>query len=140
MTPKVIDIFRSEGSKINESKMNELVNTALDIHLSKTYAEIRELCEFGVSDNYYIYENMITHIKNTNFAPAENNMNTLLKTTVFSNIALVTALNKVQPQAMRSIASVEVKKDPSAPYSNEVMTRLNVEWAREYFDHLKASK
>ncbi len=140
VTPKVIDIFRSEGAKINDTKMNELVHTALDIHLAKTYAEIRELCEFGVSDNYYIYENMITHIKNTNFAPAESNMNTLLKTTVFSNIALVTALNKVQPQAMRSIASVEVKKDPSTPYSNEVMTRLNVEWAHEYYDHLRASK
>lgn len=140
VTPKVIDIFRSEGAKINDSKMNELVHTALDIHLSKTYSEIRELCEYGVSDNYYIYENMITHIKNTNFAPAENNMNTLLKTTVFSNIALVTALNKVQPQAMRSIASVEVKKDPSTPYANEVMTRLNVEWAREYYDHLRSSK
>lgn len=141
ITPKVIDIFRSEGAKLNESKMDELVHTALDIHLSKTYAEIRELCEFGVSDNYYIYENMITHIKNTSFAPAEKNMNTLLKTTVFSNIALVTAIEKVQPQAMRSIASVESKKkDVWAPYSNEVMTRLNVEWAREYYDHLRAAK
>jgi hypothetical protein len=140
VTPKVIDIFRSEGSKLNDSKMNELVRTALDIHLSKTYGEIRELCEFGVSDNYYIYENMITHIKNSNFAPAEKNMNTLLKTTVFSNIALVTALEKIQPQAMRSIASVEKKKDVSAPYSNELMTRLNVEWAREYFDHLRSAK
>lgn len=140
ITPKVIDIFRSEGSKLNDSKMNELVRTALDIHLSKTYAEIRELCEYGVSDNYYIYENMITHIKNSNFAPAEKNMNTLLKTTVFSNIALVTAVEKIQPQAMRSIASVEKKKDVSVPYSNELMTRLNVEWAREYFDHLRSAK
>lgn len=140
ITPKVIDIFRTEGVKLNDSKMNELVHTALDIHLSKTYAEIRELCEYGVSDNYYIYENMITHIKNSNFAPAEKNMNTLLKTTVFSNIALVTALEKIQPQAMRSIASVEKKRDVSAPYSNELMTRLNVEWAREYFDHLRSAK
>jgi hypothetical protein len=141
VTPKVIDIFRSEGAKLNDSKMNEMVHAALDIHLSKTYGEIRELCEFGVSDNYYIYENMITHIKNSNFAPVEKNMNTLLKTTVFSNIALVTALEKIQPQAMRSIASMETKKkDVSAPYSNELMTRLNVEWAREYFDHLRSAK
>lgn len=141
INPKVIDIFRSEGVKLNDSRMNELVHTALDIHLSKTYAEIRELCEFGVSDNYYVYENMITHIKNSSFVPAEKNMNTLLKTTVFSNIALVTALEKIQPQAMRSIASVESKKkDASAPYSNELMARLNVEWAREYFDHLRSAK
>lgn len=140
VNPKVVDIMRGEGSKLTESRMNELVHSAMDLHLSKTYNEIRELCEFGVSDNYYIYENMITHIKNTNFPAAPTNMNTLLKTTVFSNIALVTALEKVQATPMRSIASVEVKKDTSLPYSNEVMARLNVEWAREYYDHLKAAK
>lgn len=140
VTPKVIDIFRSEGTKINSSKMNELVHTAIDTHLSKTYSEIRELCEFGVSDNYYIYENMITHIKNTQFTPSASNMNTLLKTTVFSNFALVTSLNKSQPQLMRSIASAELKKDLATPFSNEVITRLNVEWAREYYDYLRVAK
>lgn len=140
VTPKVIDIFRSQKAEMTEVKMNEMVHGALDIHLSKTYAEIRELCELGVSDNYYIYENLITHIKNSSFAPIEKNMNTLLKTTVFSNIALVTALEKIQITPMRTIASVQSKKDVSAPYSNELMTRLNVEWAREYYDHLRASK
>jgi hypothetical protein len=139
-TPRVIDIFRSQASTMTDAKMDEMVHTALDIHLSKTYAEIRELCEQGVSDNYYIYENLITHIKNSSFGPQEKNMNTLLKTTVFSNIALVTALEKIQVTPMRSIASVEAKKDTSVPYSNELMTRLNVEWAHEYYDHLKSSK
>lgn len=71
VTPKVVDILRSEGVGINDSKMNELVHKALDIHLTKTYSEIRELCEFGVSDNYYVYENLITHIKSSSFPPAE---------------------------------------------------------------------
>ncbi len=140
VTPKVVDIFRNEGSKISDSKMDEVVHKALDIHLSKTYAEIRELCEYGVSDNYYIYENLITHIKNSDFKPADKNMNTLLKTTIFSNIALVTSLDKIQATPMRSIASVETKNEAQAPYANEVMSRLSVEWAREYFDHLKSSK
>ena len=137
VTPKVIDIFRSESKSITDAKMNEIAHKALDIHLAKTYSEIRELCEFGVSDNYYIYENLITHIKNSSFPPAEKNMDTLLKTTLFSNIALVTSLEKIQATPMRSIASVETKnRDSAASYSNEVMTRLNVEWAREYFESL----
>jgi hypothetical protein len=140
VTPKVIDIVRSQGQTMNEAKIDEMVHTAIDIHLSKTYAEIRELCEFGVSDNYYIYENLITHIKNSTFQPAEKNMNTLLKTTVFSNIALETTLDKIQATPMRSIASIAPKKDTSAPYSKELMTRLNVEWANEYFNYLKSSK
>lgn len=140
VTPRVIDIFLSQAQTMSEGKMNELVHTAIDIHLSKTYAEIRELCEYGVSDNYYVYENLITHIKNSSFQPAAKNMNTLLKTTVFSNIALVTALEKIQATPMRSIASTETKKDVSTPYSKELMTRLNVEWANEYFNYLKSSK
>jgi hypothetical protein len=125
---------------MNDVKMDEMVHKAIDIHLTKTYSEIRELCENGVSDNYYVYENLITHIKTTSFTAAEKNMNTLLKTTVFSNIALVTALEKIQATPMRSIASIESKKDVSVPYSNELMTRLNVEWAQEYFNYLKTSK
>lgn len=141
VTPRVIDIFRSEAKTMTDTKMNELARKALDIHLAKTYGEIRELCEFGVSDNYYVYENLITHIKNSSFPPAEKNMDTLLKTTLFSNIALVTSLEKIQATTMRSIASVEPKvRDNSLSYSNEVMTRLNVEWAREYFESLKSSK
>ena len=141
VTPRVVDIFRSEGAKMNDTKMNEMVHKAIDIHLSKTYAEIRELCEFGVSDNYYIYENLITHIKNSDFRATDKNMNTLLKTTIFSNISLVTSLDRIQATPMRSIASVEPKsKESSAPYANEVMSRLSVEWAKEYFDHLKSSK
>ena len=136
VTPKVVDIFRSDKSDMNDFKMNELVHKALDIHLAKTYSEIRELCEFGVSDNYYIYENLITHIKNSSFPPAEKSMDTLLKTTIFSNMALVTSIDKIQATPMRSIASVEAKSK-DASYSNEVMTRLNVEWAKEYFESLK---
>lgn len=137
VTPKVVDVMRSEN-EMTEFKMNELVHRALDIHLSKTYTEIRELCEYGVSDNYYIYENLITHIKNSDFKADRQNMNTLLKTTVFSNIALVTSMEKIQAMPMRSIASVKEKE--TSTYANELMTRLNVEWAKEYFDHLKMSK
>jgi hypothetical protein len=140
VAPKVIDIFRSEVTTINDSKMNAIVHKAIDIHLANTYSEVRELCEFGASNNYYIYENLITHIKNSDFKPVTKNMNTLLKTTIFSNIALVTSLDKIQATPMRSIASVVTTKGNSTPYANEVMARLSVEWAKEYFDHIKTAK
>ena len=137
VNPKVIDKFRSEGKSLSPFKMNEIVQSALDIHLTKTYSEIRQLCEFGVSDNYYIYENLITHIKSNSFLPAEKNLNTLLKTTLFSNLAIVTSIQKNQKEVGRSIASVESNNSKKkSPYSSEVMTRLNVEWAQEYFEYI----
>jgi hypothetical protein len=65
-------------------------------------------------------------------------MNTLLKTTLFSNMALMTSLEKQNRSSLgRSIASIEEEK--KIPYSNEVMARLNVNWANQYFDYIKKS-
>jgi len=141
VTPKVIDIIRSSGDYLNSFAVNELVHKALDIHLAKTYSEIRELCEYGVSDNYYIYENLITHIKNNKFEADNKNMNTLLKTTIFSNIALMTSLNGHNKAVTsgRSIASV-VNESKKMTYASEVMARLNVNWANQYFDFIKESR
>lgn len=139
VTPRVIDIIRSSGPTISDFAVNELVHKALDIHLAKTYSEIRELCEYGVSDNYYIYENLITHIKNNKFEADSKNMNTLLKTTIFSNMALMTSLEAHNTQAPgRSIASAEASKKSN--YTAEVMARLNVNWAGQYFDFIKVSR
>lgn len=137
ITPRVIDIIRGGKGPVSNFAINETVHKALDLHLSKTYSEIRELCEFGVSDNYYIYENLITHIKNNKFEADSSNMNILLKTTIFSNMALMTSLEKrtTVKASGRSIASDQSEKK-KGPYVNEIMTRLNITWAEQYFDFI----
>lgn len=137
-TPRVIDVIRGSKETVTDFAVNEMVHKALDIHLSKTYNEIRELCEYGVSDNYYIYENLITHIKNNKFDADSANMNTLLKTTVFSNQALMASLEKqtsAKKMAGRAIASVGAETK-NGPYVGEIMARLNVGWAGQYFDFI----
>ena len=139
IAPKVIDIIKSSPEKMSGMAINELVNKAIEIHLAKTYSEIRELCEYGVSDNYFVYENLITHIKNNKFEAGPQNMNTLLKTTVFSNIALINSLDKENtPARGRSIASVG-SEEKVFPYSNEVITRMSVPWVNQYFNYIKES-
>jgi hypothetical protein len=131
--PRVVDIIKS--NKINnEGEVNELVKKAIDLHLTKTFYEITELCENGSSDNYYIYENLITHIKTNQFAPSNENMMTLLKTTVFSNMALIKSLDNQKTNVGRSIASTNVETNA---LNVEIMSKMNVEWANEYFKNLK---
>ncbi|MDD4975428.1 MAG: hypothetical protein PHY93_13800 [Bacteriovorax sp.] len=140
VTPKVIDVIKSSSRPMSDFAVNELIHKALDIHLAKTYSEIRELCEYGVSDNYYIYENLITHIKNNKFDAGNKNMNILLKTTIFSNIALMTSLDKHNGTTPgRSIASMPNDEKKNS-YATEVMARLNVTWANQYFDYIKAAR
>jgi hypothetical protein len=136
-TPRIIDVIRGGKEPASNFVINETVHKALDLHLSKTYSEIRELCDYGVSDNYYIYENLITHIKNNKFDADSSNMNILLKTTIFSNMALMTSLEKqtTEKPLGRSIASVQAEKK-KGPYVSEIMTRLNITWAEQYFDFI----
>ncbi len=136
-TPRVIDVINSMKDGATDSAITEVMQNAINIHLSKTYTELRELCDFGSSNNYYIYENLTTHVKNNKFSATTDNMNILLKTTIFSNRALLTSLSKDKPiQIGRSIAS---EKRPF-PYSDEVIARLNVPWANDYFKFIKETK
>jgi hypothetical protein len=67
-------------------------------------------------------------------------MNTLLKTTLFSNIALSSSIEK-HPKTRasgRSIASIQ-NEDKKGTYASEVIARLNVSWANQYFDYIKES-
>ncbi len=130
--PRVIDIIKSK--KVGEiSEVSDLVKKAVDIHLTKTYHEITELCEYGSSDNYFIYENLITFVKSSEFNPSKENMNILLKTSVFSNMAILSSLENQKEKMGRTIASTEKK---SSHYTDELMSKMNVEWSNEYFKNL----
>jgi hypothetical protein len=136
--PKVIDQLIANYDQLTNDKVNEFVHQAIDIHLSKTYTEIRELCEYGVSDNYYVYENLITHIKNNDFAAGKENLKTLLKTTLFSNTILMNSIEQksvaTQGRSLASVSSETSSKNfKKLDYTQEVINRLNVSWARDYF-------
>lgn len=136
-TPKVIDILKNNKEKLTDSAVNELMQNAVNIHLTKTYTELRELCDYGTSSNYYIYENLITHIKQEKFPASTANMNILLKTTLFSNRAILTSFYREQPTKQgRSIASEKSK----ILFSDEIISRMKVPWANDYFNYLKETK
>lgn len=131
--PRVVDIL-NQKSGLTNSDMGELIQEALNIHLEKTYFELSELCEYGSSDNYYIYENVSTHIKTSSFSPNEENVKILLKTTVFSNMAILNSLEKQNGKMGRSIASTAPNGNI---YTNDLFKKLNITWAQDYFKDLK---
>ncbi len=122
----VLDEIRKNPKKIN-SKIEE----ALSNKLATISGEIKELCQHGVSDNYYIFENLYSHITTNKFDASKENLNILLKTTVFYNQALINSVNKKQGHS-RSIAS-----DDSQLTINDVVNRFKVDWSREYYKSLK---
>lgn len=126
--PKAIDSIASENMSDEEAR--KIVQSAINIHVSKTFSELNELCDTGSSTNYYIYENLITHIKTRSKLKANNEgLKVLFKTTLFSNMVIEKSMTKNQKRKSRGIASFAKQQS----YNSEVMKRLEVNWAENYF-------
>tara|TARA_R110002072_G_scaffold64203_4_gene159581 strand:- start:20024 stop:20935 length:912 start_codon:yes stop_codon:yes gene_type:complete len=129
-SPRVVDILRT-NNEVSSKKTHEIVTNALKVHLKKTYDEIYELCETGTSENYYIFENMITSVNRNQklFSPSSENLQKYFKVTVFSNIALMKSLEKsVHTTSSRAPASAIRPVN----YSKAITSRMKANWAYDY--------
>lgn len=128
--PTVIEYFNQNKN----SSLGILVKKAIDIHVDKTYNELSELCEFGSSDNYYAFENLAGFVNtNKKFSQNEKNLKSLMKTTLFSNKAIISSLNALKDKKERGPASLQLKSD----FFDQVVSRLGVEWSKSYFFQLE---
>ena len=128
--PLVIDLVRKKGV----SSFPKIVQNALGVHLDKIYGELTELCESGFSENYYNYENLITISKmRSGFISSKENMKTLLKSTIFSNMALINSLKSSEDSRLKRRPS---SITPNELYRDEVMKRLKVSWTLQYFERV----
>lgn len=120
---------------INEkttSKFSEFFKTGYSVHVAKTYKELSELCEKGQTDNYYIFENLMTYFKShPDFKDDKKAMKSILKSTIFANMALIKSLN-MQVEADRKVASVNYNS-----FEEEILGRLEAKWVRNYFETMK---
>lgn len=135
-TPRLYDIMKNEGVASAQKNFNK----ALGVHITKTYKELTELCESGTSENYYNYENLTTHIRREGqeFSPTKGSLKILLKTTVFSNMALIESLNKDVSRGR--IPASALNDDLHDFYQDGIMQSLGVEWTKSYINQLKSVK
>lgn len=132
--PTVGDMIKK--GNMSKEETDAILYAALDTHLKKTYSEIQELCEYGNSNNYYNYENLMTFVKGDHkLSKNAESAQTLLQTTIFSNISLKKSIFKNSKKAQsRGIASVQGNQDQV--FEQEIVQRLGVNWSIEYFDQL----
>ena len=137
--PKVSEVMNNdESAKLYSDGVSEVMNKAISLHVMKTYRELSELCEVGTSDNYYAYENLLGHIERHEQSrdPVSQNVKTLFKTTLFSNMAIINSLwSGNAPTRARGPASVKKKSDGN--YQQAVLKRFGVEWVEDYFNNQK---
>jgi len=123
--PQAIDLMKD--SRL-ESR-SKILSKAINIHLVKTYQELTELCEYGTSDNYYSYINLMNSIKVNPFPATDENMAVLLKTSLISNYALQESLKKISINKNNRSPASSVN---SPKYEQEIFNRMNINWADNY--------
>lgn len=126
-SPTVWEVATTQEQK-SPQDLEKITQQAINIHVSKIYQEIHELCDSGSSDNYYIFENLITHVKTHGpFNPDIKGMEILMRTGLFVNTALIESLSR-----HRQGSKVVARNLPPATFG-EVLGRLEVPWAWNYF-------
>jgi hypothetical protein len=136
LRPRVIDLVSKHEANEIVAKTQEALTSALTIHVHKTHSELSELCEFGVSENYFIFENLAGHFQRYSTGPSIDNLRVLLKTSLFYNHALIKAMKLEQISSGRTPASAQAKNLKAFDYGNEGLERFGSTWTKNYFDNL----
>ena len=128
----------SRSETLKDIKADQyFLQKALSIHTEKIYSELVELCQYGSSDNYYAYENLMTHIKRhpQKFSPTPQNLQILLKTTIFANkVILSTLKEQLTPDISRGPASLQSSGNP---WLKKTMKKNNLNWFERYIHSVK---
>lgn len=114
----------------NDQKIDQIpyqIQLAINIHLEKTFGELKELCETGSSTNFYIYENLTNYQKMKNMKKNENTLISFLKTTLVANLAILTSLEAWAKNQNNLI---------NDPVNFEILKRLKGVWFGDYLSHL----
>lgn len=118
-------------AKWNESNESpdSFVQAGLINYLAGSLQELQELCEFGNSNNSYLYRNLISHVKShPSEQKSQKALGYLLKSPIVMNWALIESL-KEKSQG-RTIAS-ETK---NYHWDYEAIERLDAKWVGYYFE------
>jgi hypothetical protein len=112
------------------------VESAISDHVKRVHAELVEVCDSGSSENYFNFENVVTHAERhrRDFQQdKKKSMSSLLRTTLFYNKALLRGLNSAAYRG-RFPASTN-NKEEDASFS-AVADKLDTSWSFDYFDAL----
>lgn len=114
----------------NWSNTNYHLKKGLEHYYSLAQKELDQLCDTGVSDGYYIFENLVTYFKEEQkLGQSLNSLKALLKVPVLANIMIIDNLKN--PNFDHSILS---------NFEFSLLERSNITWFTGYLDQLNTKR
>lgn len=123
--PKVKDQFKNLKFA---DEYQTTVDQALKNHMAKMFTELKELCEHGSSYNYYAFENLMTYTKENTMMANNENMEKILKTSIFSNHLIIESLRSKYTMGKYELMI------------NEINHRIGGQWVNAYFNHYRSKR
>lgn len=123
-----VDLFSYFNSK-GWNQSQDHVQNALSDFSENQFKEIKQLCETGSSDQYFVFENLISyHQTNTDFGKNRESLAALLKVPVFANLLILDNIDR------------NAYDKGYTAFTNEAMGRVNSLWLKDYLKQLANSR
>lgn len=118
---KGADIY-SVWKQDSSIKLEDSILHAILEFNKRNYAEIERLCQFGYSDNYYIFENLVQYYSDESVFYDSNALHTLVRLPVFANMLLLDGLKDGTGESL---------------LRQMLLERGQLGWFRNYLDKLR---
>lgn len=128
--PEMKSVYKvwQEDKISSVEEKSEILFEALNLHIQKLESEVKDLCSTGSSDNFYIFENLMTHFGSDSgkqVEPSRSNIGILLRTNIYTNMALITMLR-------------DDKNTGASDYPMfQVYRRVGTNWMSQYYTAVK---
>lgn len=151
-SPNLLPLFPELSLPVNEEenvyqytsqfKSNDMIQSfvkvAMEEHAARNKKELKKLCEYGASDNYYLFENLLTHFNTEDaFNNSMDSLRAVLKIPVFANLLLLRSLD---PQFVyygkKQFYEVSQISGKYSIFEEELITRSNLSWMKLYINNI----
>lgn len=129
---KAIYSFKEQSPVSKDHYKNNLtLSGKLNEYYLEQIKEINEMCENGNSNQYYKFENLLSHIRSNGFEPSTKNINILEKSNLYQNDLIINVLKN--SYIKREISSIQ-NSEPNLEWRKKIVRstfqKMNAEWAR----------
>lgn len=121
----VYSLYKSEY-RSEEDLDQEVVQEAFSKFYGQTRDEVRELCETGASDGYFVYANMVEYYsKNETFMLSQKGLQALLKLAPIANYYVLQSLRADRYSAGPAFFEGQVLRDLNALWFQHYLYQVN---------------
>ena len=129
-------VYEAAYYENSNDNVNEIMLAGFENQLNQNIQEINTLCEEGASDNYFIFQNLITHYASKeDFHYSQEALKAYLKVPVFSNMMLFQSMTGDRLIYKNVLSHLNISSYNH--FEEQTLQRTNAWWIKQYFEAVR---